>query len=259
MSNGTTSSNRLARGAAEFAVIFVGVILALAADRWIAAADERADAAFYLEQLEADLRADSVRLENRINEAAAKASVALAVLREAAGEEFVGTEESGHLAARMKGVSSFSPLDYNRASWDELVSSGRVSLVEDPGLRRGLSAYYDDLEAFAQTELEWDITLRRFEEQLSLVGDPIRHLVLWGAFLETLGVAPPEAPEGNDYSAPGPSPADFAALIDEFRQDPSLQNRLALTRVIWTVAQYAYAIRLDRSIQLLGGLAAGRE
>lgn len=259
MSEGTTASSRLARGAAEFLVIFVGVILALAADRWIAAADERADAAFYLEQLEADLRADSVRLQIRIGEAAAKASVALAVLREVAGEGAVGTDESGGLAARMKGVGSFSPLDYNRASWDELVSSGRVSLVEDPGLRRGLSGYYDDLEAFAQTELEWDITLRGLEEQLSLVGDPIRHLVLWGAFLESLGVALPEAPEGGDYSGPGPSPADFTALIEELRQDPSLQNRLALSRVVWTVAQYSYAIRLDRSIQLLDGLAAGRE
>ena len=48
----------LGRAALEASVILVGVMLALAADRWVMGLDERAQESDVLERMVADLRAD---------------------------------------------------------------------------------------------------------------------------------------------------------------------------------------------------------
>lgn len=251
----TKRAGRLARGGTEFLVIFVGVVVALAADRWITGADERAAAAYYRQQLVADVRADSTLLEDRIAAARSRAAVGLAVLRGMSGQVPIPDEDAGRLASDFKLLGAFSLLDYNRSTWDEMVSSGRVSLVEEPELRRALASYYDDIESFTQTEIEWDVSLRRLEEVATISDDPIRHLVLWGAALRALGAELPETPEGNDFEGPGPGPADLDALLDALRRQPAYQGHLAQARLIWSTAQLEYSALLDENSALLRRLA----
>ena len=250
MSAESARNSRAARIATEFVVIFVGIVVALAADRWIAESDERANGEFYRQQLELDLRSDSVLLASRIAQAAVNSRVALEVLSHATGLANEAPDDPAMVAADIRMVGAFSPLDYNRASWDEMVSSGQVRLIGDPALRRSLATYYNNIENFTQTELEWDVALRALESHVTLSSDPIRHLVLWNAALQNVGGAMPADAEG-DLSGEGPVDADFIALVEAVRQRPDFQQELAHARVIWSVAIQEYESQLDETTALL--------
>jgi len=129
----------------EFAVIIVGVLVALAADRWNQARLAADTELLYLDRLAADVRADSAEaataLERIPTARTARDSLLRAVDREAAlPQDLAGA------VFRAWGTVRLPP----PTTWDELTSSGAATVISDMDLRRRLSEYYA-----ARTEAEY--------------------------------------------------------------------------------------------------------
>jgi hypothetical protein len=76
----TTSRLPYGRLFAELFVIVLGVMVALAGDRWVSALDERDREVSYLQQLVSNLEADSVVLEVVVDTAEARHRFAVSIL-----------------------------------------------------------------------------------------------------------------------------------------------------------------------------------
>lgn len=121
----------------EFAVIVVGVLVALAADRWNQARLATDTELVYLDRLAADVRADSVEaataLERIPTALAARDSLLRAVDRQAA----LPPDLASAVFRAWETVRLPPP-----TTWGELTSSGAAIVISDVDLRRGLSEYY---------------------------------------------------------------------------------------------------------------------
>jgi type II secretory pathway pseudopilin PulG len=142
------------RLAAEFVVIVLGVLVALAADRWIQAVDEAQQETEYLLRLAVDLSADS------------------AVLERASAMESLRVEWGWHLLDLLREVPSTVPataetllqidwlhygpaLPSNSNTWDEILATGNLSLLQDEDLRDDLAAYYRLADFLEDIERTW--------------------------------------------------------------------------------------------------------
>lgn len=127
----------LRRLAAEFLVIVVGVLLALAADRWN---QERADAdaeAAYINRLIDEIRADSVQMER---------ALALMPSRLAARDTLLGVvngaEAPPDFVATVLAASGLE-VDLNPPNaWRELEAASSLNLIRDAQARRAVTTYY---------------------------------------------------------------------------------------------------------------------
>ena len=130
------------RVVAEVSIIVVGVLIALAAEGWREAASDRALTRTYVAGLSADLRLDSadyVRfLEPNYLPAQAVAADSLIVIL---GDPTVIAEPATVLRF-LRELLYLPSATKGRATFDDLVSSGRLGLIEDPNLRGALVKYY---------------------------------------------------------------------------------------------------------------------
>ena len=138
---------------AEFVVIVVGVLVALAVDQWRDGLSDRELGAFYLSALERDLRADSSGLEadaeraRLVQRSAAQLDSALAGLRV--------LTDSGTLSLAL-GHNVIDP-PYSTGTILDLTSSGNSHLIEDAELRGRLLDY----SSYTERSMTWLAELRR--------------------------------------------------------------------------------------------------
>jgi hypothetical protein len=130
------------RVVAEVSIIVVGVLIALAAEGWREAASDRALTRTYLAGLSADLRLDSadyVRfLKPNYLPAQAVAADSLIVIL---GDSTVVVAPATTLRFLRELLYLLSATK-SRATFDDMVSSGRLGLIDDPNLRGSLVQYY---------------------------------------------------------------------------------------------------------------------
>ena len=131
---------RTVRIVAEILIIVVGVMIALTADALYQNGVERSMAEGYVARLEADLRADSALFESLLGglskQAAAVDSLVLIL-----GD--LSAEPDGSRVLRYLRETILLPFGSRaRATFDDIVGSGRLALIEDDQLRIGLGRYY---------------------------------------------------------------------------------------------------------------------
>jgi hypothetical protein len=139
-------SLRLAR---ELAVIVLGVSVALWAENWRQAREERRLESLYLARLVEDFIVNERTLQTILTESRETANAArevLAFLNSPAGSpvDTMAVLNAVAFAALMRDLSLTS------ATYDELVSSGRLTLIRDTELRAALVNY--NLQAARRTE-----------------------------------------------------------------------------------------------------------
>jgi hypothetical protein len=123
-----------------FVVIVAGVLVALAVDQWRAAREDRVIEARYLDRLRADLEWDTANFGS-FDRAALQAKAE--VLR-----DLLAADALDRLMARSSLIddlnySGFVALPPNRpATFEELQSTGNLSLLQDIELRGALAQYY---------------------------------------------------------------------------------------------------------------------
>jgi hypothetical protein len=145
--HGSDRRKWLGRSLGELVVIIAGVMIALAADRWIAGIDERAEARSYVSRLAENLRSDSARLEEWVQSATDRRQIALDMLLYAETGEFTSRIGPDSLLRMLVYTSVPSATGaYATETWQDLVATGNVELLDDIELRDSLSVYYNEVE-----------------------------------------------------------------------------------------------------------------
>ncbi|UCC24410.1 MAG: hypothetical protein JSU98_11810 [Gemmatimonadales bacterium] len=144
-----SSTSLIPRLAAEFVVIVVGVLVALGVDSW---ANDRADRVLekeYLQRLLDDVRYDlgEFAFLDSIGGIGLEAGLAMS------SAEAVRALESSLLVATVLAVANERQPDLSRATYRELLSSGRIDLIRSTDVRVAL-AEYD--RVVSETEGVWE-------------------------------------------------------------------------------------------------------
>jgi hypothetical protein len=167
----STDSRPALRLLAEFLVIVVGVLVALAVDRWFLTLDERELERTYVVNLIADVRADSASAVGRVERAARRREGSLMLLEAAENPDVVVTDTARFLLAFETVAWSILP-DFRTATWDDLISSGNTRVIRDENLRRSLSEYFDGLEFYLALSRDWDQQLQAYDDLVLHVNPP---------------------------------------------------------------------------------------
>jgi hypothetical protein len=134
---------RLPRLLGEFVVIVVGVFLALAGESWYQSRSEARGLEGYLDRLVVDLAEDSASfgfvlelLDRKDLDLGATAAVAAGLVEPDSMlfETLVGTAAFG-----------FRTPTAQRGTYDDLVATGNLRLVDDDEVRSRIAAYYDHI------------------------------------------------------------------------------------------------------------------
>lgn len=143
----------------ELLVVVFGILIAFAVDRWNQDRQDRATAAQYAEALAEDLAADTAALGMLARLYAGREAAATRVL-DALGRTsaFEGDPTALAWDINYAGyVTSFDPTDI---TYRELVSTGALGLIHEPGLKHALVAYYESVDFVAQFYPIWHETAR---------------------------------------------------------------------------------------------------
>lgn len=123
--------------ALDFLIVVVGILIAFQITNWSEARGDKADARIALEQLEQDFEQILDRTDRSIAAHARYLSATGRIIRGIRSGDFV--EET--LFLDMGEATSFSPPPGLSTTFTELVSAGRLGLIESQSLRRSLVAY----------------------------------------------------------------------------------------------------------------------
>jgi len=188
--------------AAEFAVIVIGILAALAVDDWRQSRNDRATERYILQGILSDLERDRDDIESAVNTAMVRASAANKLLslidHPAAGViEFVPwTSDPGNLdqqqafdkaleqypantlsvggAYRMLvATASMQRVNVSAATYTEASASGEMDTVQDTELRAELAQYYYRTTQFGVTpDSRVDANFHHFRNSLAAAGLP---------------------------------------------------------------------------------------
>lgn len=129
---------------AELILIVAGVLIALAIDEWVGDARERRTETLYLQLLARDLDEISQRLDDQLVfeqgmvDTSARAYAALS-----AADPRVDKEEIGRL---LGSLGTRKTLSLTSATYNEMVDSGQLQLIENSDLRDSLIRYFTRME-----------------------------------------------------------------------------------------------------------------
>ena len=139
---------RALRLSAEALVIFFSVVLALLADDWRTARDDHAAEREYLASIVRDLELDSralSQLDDRLGKQVAANAALLKFVEQGAGEDSVRSVIDDALQ-----VFNYRP---NYPTYQSLVGSGDLKLVDSPDLRDQITLYHEGWSAYLNTLL----------------------------------------------------------------------------------------------------------
>ncbi len=161
------------RLAAEFAIIVLGVLVALGVDDWRSGQADLKREAYFLDSLIEDLEADLVDFQAAYANAQARIAAASFVISEvgarrpvASGRQSIGTSTPfkpgpdapipQDLTAALQQLATVANFDFATGMHEEILSTGSFGLIRSESIRRGISQYY----AFAANRSEADNRIR---------------------------------------------------------------------------------------------------
>ena len=124
---------------AEFAVIVIGILVALGVDEWREAVGEREGEVQYVERLVQDLLADSSTMARAISVGQSKMTSLDSVMQ--ALQDPLQVRRSPSLAVPSL-TFTYSRPDLQMTTFQELMATGSLSLIRDDGLRFEIGDHY---------------------------------------------------------------------------------------------------------------------
>jgi len=221
---------------AQVVSIFLGVLVALGADRWVSGLDDRALRDSYMASLQSDLRHDSLHFalgERFGHDNIRHVGLLLPILREGTWR----TTDRKDVLVALEMLSDWIPRKYAAGTWTDLLATGNLRLI-DRDLRRRLSAYYDARPDQVESNKNME-PFRRYDSVVSgLLSPEQRMMALWSRF----GSDPDTASsiwESELVPDPGLevstattlSDREFEALIDRLAATPGLEAMLG--DILW--------------------------
>ena len=230
--------DRLRGGAAELVVVIIGVLIALSADRWVQALDDRDRERTQLGWIASDLEADSAMLAYAIEASEQRIAYVRTLLDAADRPGPVPPDEiQDFIRAFIRVGWSTSPT-FASATWSEMVASGDLSLIRDTELRRDLSGYYHYQDAFLQVEANRDRLGRELED---------RTIALYPYLSLDADALGDREPIPEDVS-----PAQVARLLDRTRDpDSEMRGLISYAGTASAVRIWLYRDFMDRVSELL--------
>jgi hypothetical protein len=228
----------------ELAIVVVGVLIALAADRWNEVRVQRGTAEDYLARLEADLAVDLVEYREAARAAVQIDSAALYVLGVHRGQPVPESEHQRFVRAVL--TASWAPRPTGtRDTYEELVSTGNLSFLSS-AIRRKIKSYYNLVDLYNRRE---DSMANQLEARY------------WSVPSKVLGAnILPMAWEVQAGRSPGydPTPEEFAVDADQvtgvvtrLRAMPEVEAHLAQVRHFHVQRKAFYADRLPSAAEAL--------
>lgn len=225
----------------------IGLVAAFQVDRWWEARGDRIDEATYIARLIADLEEDVPALETAIDLAEVRRDFGEYLAEVAADPTLALTRPAYFLAAVSQAAYTYTP-SLASHTFEDLRSTGNLSLIQDRGIRRALRAYYGFDEGQRQfLGLNLMIEFRYFElsagivtfDQYRFVQD--RWFVVTSANLDEL----------NDVR---PDEAGVRAAAERLRASTELLAWLPKVRGLQTEQILAHNGRLRNARSLLDTL-----
>lgn len=205
-----TTRKHVGRAGAELLLVILGVLVALSADRWVQALDQKERQRTQLEWILRDLQTDSAMLETAIAEEERRRVSATRLLGAAdASQEALMDLRPDTLVYDLVAIGWSTPPTFSTGTWDELKAAGELSLIEDSELRRALSGYYQSQLRLRESEEDREFFFRDLERRT------IRVRPLY---------VPADAPTDGSYSSLGAEPAEVAQIAEAVREDPELRG-----------------------------------
>jgi hypothetical protein len=128
----------------EFLVVVLGVFVALAADRWQAASSARDMERAYLQRLRMEIAEDTTRLSLLITRAQQKQ----AALKELEGAMGAAPWNAAALGQVIRTSLLSLEQDFRTTTYEDLLSTGRWSLLRNPEMRDAIISYFEHIERY---------------------------------------------------------------------------------------------------------------
>ena len=151
------------RPVAEICVIVAGVLIALGADSWWTERQERQEEIEVLAAIKVDLQQTAVTADQNL-ERVGKRIESLRVLAEGSAGPVAGLSDDALADMLTTGLWDTGALSVQMSAYDEIKTSGRLRLIQDPELRRSLANFDRTLQRVRAREAE------AFEHQHSITG-----------------------------------------------------------------------------------------
>lgn len=234
--------------AVEFVMIVLGVLLALAADSELERRRLRQEAGEALGALREDIQNDIRVLEDYwepelIMQESARSRLASFLRGDAP------ISDSVQFTRDVREVASYTTLDANTASIEELKSTGGLSLIDDRALRSRILAYLNSVENIE----EFDVLHRALFLELyaDLATKIVRGLALPAGFLADI--------PGSDPSVAGTAREEAAQALDAdaIRSSDDLRRLLAATGQPFAIKANRYRALREDGVLLLAMLDKG--
>jgi hypothetical protein len=151
-----------AYGVGELVIVDAGVMIALSAESWLTERQDRIDEIELLEAIKEDVRETAVRSDNNL----ARVNLRLESLRlfNEGNAALAGLDDESLADMLSSGLWENGALSVQMSAYEEIKSSGRLGLIEDPQLRRALSQLDRHLQRVRAREVE------AFEHQMRVTG-----------------------------------------------------------------------------------------
>ena len=198
-------------------MIVIGVLVALAVDRWVAAIDQRGAERAALVALRDDfVRNREIALDKAESERALGA-MGRQLLEALEAGDSEGDATKLFLAAELSGWHN--PVSYRRGSWDDLQATLGVATLSDADLRMSVSEFFGNVESLRRAEDEWLNYILAFREEAGrhLPAEYRVRVVDW------FGSLPSWAPA--QWSA-APEVVEGAAVLSSMSASPELRAKL---------------------------------
>ena len=137
---------RMGRFIVELVLIVAGILIALAIDGWVNAAQDRETEQVYLEFLVRDVEQIRARAQSQIAFETDKVTTAAR-----AYDVLSSPEPAAHqaiLAQTLARLATRQTVILNSATYDQIVNSGHLQLIRSPLLRDELVRYFDRMERY---------------------------------------------------------------------------------------------------------------
>ena len=219
----------------EFAIVSLGVLLALWADQAMQARQDAARAVSYLESLQTDVRADIRSLRFSADQARNRLAITRQVDAWLHDPDATPDPDSLVMKAHFAGV--LFPPTISTFTIDELKSTGDLRLLKNESLKRQIADYYNQIGLQIGQWGSWGdegITETYFRE-LAFVLDPEPRLragtfdpALMRRFLSATGDDAPSSYTEVQGAAPeiGATRADAVRMLGRMRSRPNFEGYL---------------------------------
>jgi hypothetical protein len=225
------------RGIAEFLIIVIGVLVALAVDRWNQSRDERAQEREYLERLYEDVQADTATLSSILAGLVEKQESleSLAELTDGDPRSVADTADLINALATGTDYGWIIP-PLRTVTFEDLTSTGNLGLIQEATVRAAVIEYYQNALHRAN----------RVERRGTAYAPMVYSLVPPGILPQT-GQSSGQAPAALEI--------DVTGIVDRLRSS-DLQRQLAAERNYAAFAYNRLEVTRTEAVELLGILLA---